>query len=187
MSKKVKVNLFSEKSLDEAIKSLQEYKHSFTTSKLDLFVRRLAEAGIPVIDERIQKAQGDSSTEHNVYVRIRAFGSYSEADIVLQGKDIVFFEFGAGVHFNTVAGASPRERSYGERNGVLYEHVGGEEYGFTIGSYGKGLGKNDYWYYTAESGESVKSQGTEATMPMYNAANEIIGKVKAIAKEVYGK
>ena len=40
--------------------------------------------------------------------------------------------------------------------------------------------------YTADTGESVRSFGTEATMPMYKASVEIIRKIHEIAKEVFG-
>lgn len=40
---------------------------------------------------------------------------------------MLFIEFGAGIHYNGSAGSSP--------------HPKGNEFGYTIGSYGKGLGK----------------------------------------------
>lgn len=83
----------------------------------------------------------------------------------------MFIEFGAGIHYNGAAGSSP--------------HPKGEEFGYTIGSYGQGKGKNESWVYYADSGEWVRSYGTEATMPMYKASVEIIQNIRKIAKEVF--
>lgn len=58
--------------------------------------------------------------------------------------------------------------------------------GYTIGSYGKGLGKNDYWVYYTDDGRFLTSHGTEATMPVYKAGQEIIKRIREIAKEVFG-
>lgn len=168
--KTISFNLSSE-SIQRAIREVKEYKQEFI-DKNALFVQRLAEVGIPVIDQNMSAAAGDSDPEHNTYITVNSFGSYSQAVLTVEGKDIVFIEFGSGIHYNGVAGSSP--------------HPKGAELGYTIGSYGKGLGKNDFWFYTADTGESVMSHGTEATMPVYKASIEIIQKIRQIAKEVFG-
>ena len=168
--KKISIRL-SNDSINDAIKELQMYKQSLI-SKNDLFVQRLAEVGIPVIDANIAAAQGDSDKSHNTYIKLNSFGSYSRAVLVVEGTDLAFIEFGSGIHYNTPAGTSP--------------HPKGQELGYTIGSYGKGLGANDYWYYQAETGETVRSYGTESTMPVYKASVEIRQKIREIAKEVFG-
>lgn len=170
MAKKISISL-SPKSIENAIKELNQYRDDFRR-KNDEFVRRLAELGIPVINQNISVAAGDSDKSHNTYIKINSFGDYSKAVLVTEGRDLLFIEFGAGVHFNGSAGSSP--------------HPKGEELGYTIGSYGKGLGKNDHWYYIAESGEKVKSFGTEATMPVYKASVEISRNIRRIAQEVFG-
>lgn len=161
----------SEKSLKKAINQLKQYQKDFE-DKNEEFVRRLAELGIPVIEENISIAQGDSDKSHNTYIKISTLKGYSEAKVVVEGKDILFLEFGSGIHYNVPAGSSP--------------HPKGEEFGYTIGSYGKGLGENDSWYYTDSTGVSQKSHGTQATMPMYKASVEMRQKIRKIAKEVFG-
>ena len=47
------------------------------------------------------------------------------------------------------------------------------------------LWKNESWVYVADSGEWVRSYGTEATMPVYKASVEIMQNVRRIAKEVF--
>lgn len=171
MSKRtININLFDSRSLDKAIQQIRQYQNSLN-DKCALFVRRLAEVGIPVIDENIAAAQGDSDKGHNTYIKINSFGSYSQAELIVESNSILWIEFGAGVHFNGHLGSSP--------------HPKGEELGYTIGSYGKGQGKNDFWFYYADSGEAVMSHGTQATMPVYKAGLEIKRQVLKIAKEVF--
>lgn len=170
MSKKIRISL-SEKSIRNAINEIEVYKRQFV-ERNEVFVRRLAGLGIPVIDQNIAAAQGDSDKSHNTYIKINSFGSYSEAKLVVEGKSILFIEFGAGIRYNGSSGTSP--------------HPKGEEFGYTIGSYGKGQGSKDFWFYYADTGESVMSHGTEATMPVFRASQEIIQNIRRIAREVFG-
>lgn len=161
----------SHDSIQDAIKQLREYQNGLK-SKNEIFVKRLSELGIPVIDQNIAMAQGDSDKSHNTYIKINSFGDYAQTTLVCEGKSLSYIEFGAGIHYNTPAGTSP--------------HPKGEELGYTIGSYGQGKGKNDSWTYYSETGEWVRSYGTEATMPVYKASAEIIQNIRKIAKEVFG-
>lgn len=172
MSKRtININLYDSDSIKKAVEQIQNYSFELN-NKCAVFVRRLAEVGIPVIDQKISSAIGDSSKNHNTYIKINSFGPYSQAILIVEGKDLLFIEFGAGVYYNGNSGGSP--------------HPLGKELGYTIGSYGKGQGKNDFWFYYADSGEAVMSHGTKATMPVYNAALEIRNKIHRIAREVFG-
>ena len=93
------------------------------------------------------------------------------ATLIVSGKDLLFIEFGAGVHYNGAVGSSP--------------HPLGASKGYTIGSYGKGNGSKDAWYYYSDTGEVVKSHGTQATMPVYKAGVEMRQQMLKIAKEVF--
>lgn len=170
MAKKISISL-SQKSIQDAINEVRKYQRELI-DKNELFVRRLAELGIPIINQNIAAAQGDSDKNHNTYIKINSFGGYSEAKLVVEGKDLLFIEFGAGIHYNGSAGTSP--------------HPKGEEFGYTIGSYGKGQGSKDFWFYYADTGEAVMSHGTESTMPVYKAIVEIIQNIRRIAREVFG-
>lgn len=169
MPKTIKIAL-SKSSVDDAIEELKRYKQGII-DKNELFVRRLYELGMQVIDERIAAAEGDSDKRHYTSVRIRQFQGHYEAILTVEGRDILFIEFGAGIHYNTPAGTSP--------------HPEGKEYGYTIGSYGKGLGKNDSWFYNDETGAKRRSYGTKATMPVYTAWVEMKNQMIQIAKEVF--
>ena len=168
-NKTINIDL-TQSGIQKAVREIRQYKQSLV-NKNALFVQRLGEIGIPVIDSRIAAAQGDSNKNHNTYIRLNSFGSYSQAVLVVEGKDLLMLEFGAGIHYNGAAGSSP--------------HPKGQEFGYTIGSYGRGQGANDFWFYTADTGESVMSHGTQATMPVYNASVEILQRIKEIAKEVF--
>lgn len=180
MSKTIKVD-FSYEGLGKLIDELKAYKDGLN-DKTEELARRLAEVGIPVVNQNMSAAgytydekgvESGSDTSHNTYVTMHSFGNYSEAILTVEGKDILFIEFGSGVHYNGAAGSSP--------------HPKGGEFGYTIGSYGKGYGKKDTWAYEAESGEKVLTHGTQATMPMYKASNEIARNVVKIAQEVFGR
>lgn len=162
-------------------KDLEKYKDSLTY-KCELLVKRLAESGIPVINENMSKAtfkmdengiQSGADPQHYTYVKINTFDKYVRAELITEGSELLFIEFGAGVYYNGTAGSSP--------------HPKGEEFGYVIGSYGKGHGVQKIWGYYAESGELVLTHGVEATMPVYKASLEIAENVVKIAKQVFGK
>lgn len=169
MSKKIFFKL-SPQSIQNAIDELEKYKDTFL-NKNEIFVQRLCEVGIPVVRENISSSTGDSDKNYNTYIQVNSYQGHSEAKLIVEGRELLFIEFGAGIHYNGSAGSSP--------------HPKGNEFGYIIGSYGKGLGKKDHWYYTADTGENIKSFGTKATMPVYKASQTMIQQIRKIAKEVF--
>lgn len=181
MAKKNLSATLSVSSIRQLQKDLEKYRDSLTY-KCELLVKRLAESGIPVIDENMAKAaftvdekgiQSGADPQHYTQVKINTFGSYAKADLIVEGKELLFIEFGAGVYYNGAEGTSP--------------HPKGEEFGYVIGSYGKGHGVQKVWGYYADTGELILTHGVEATMPMYKASIEIAQSVVKIAREVFGK
>lgn len=170
MSKKITVEL-SQEGIQKAISEIEQYRKRMY-DKCDLFVRRLAETGLPVIDQKFSQADGDSNQNHFTRIEVVRYPGFSKATLFVEGQDILFIEFGAGIHYNVPAGSSP--------------HPKGAEFGYTIGSYGKGHGAQDSWWYTDDNGTSHRSYGTRATMPMYHASLNIRRQIIAIAKEVFG-
>jgi hypothetical protein len=178
-----KVDCLSVSSINNLIKELQKYTDGIA-DKCEEVVRRLAEIGLEEAEKNISKAgikytrtknggliQSGSDVEHNSDIKINRYGNYSQAQLTVQGRDIMFIEFGAGVHYNGAVGTSPNPK--------------GEEMGMTIGSYGYGQGKNDVWAYHAEQGELVITYGTKATMPMYRASLRIQKEAEKVIKEVF--
>jgi len=169
--KKIKMNL-SVSSVENAIKQIEEYKRSLVL-KTSQLLDELGKIGIRTIDQKMSSIQGDSDPNHYAFVKMNSYGSFTRATIILQGRDVLFIEFGSGVHYNGATGSSP--------------HPKGQQMGYTIGSYGKGQGANDSWvYFNEEHGRFETSQGTKAAMPMYNAEVEICKAIKSVAKKVFG-
>lgn len=171
----------SVKGIENLKKQLIDYRDNELQRKIDLFVNRLAQRGIPTIESKISDAsytydekniQSGSNTEHSTYIKVDKLIGMSQATLVLEGREVLFIEFGAGIFYNTEAGTSP--------------HPKGAENGFLIGTYGEGHGVQKVWGYYAESGELVLTHGVKATMPMYSASLEIRNNVVQIAKEVFG-
>lgn len=169
--KKIKMNL-SVASVENAIKEIDKYKQSLPY-KAEQLMYELGKIGIKQIESSMARITGDSDPNHYAYVKLNSFGSYARATIILEGKDIAFIEFGAGITYNGAVGSG---------NGF------GEKLGYTIGSYGKGQGANESWtYFDEEQGRFRKSKGTKAAMPMYNAHKEINAELIKVAKKVFGE
>lgn len=170
----------TQKDIKSLAQKLRQYQNRLK-NKTNELVKELSDVGIQVIEENMENAhytydskgvRSGSDTSHMTYVKMHSYGEYSQAELILQGKEVLFIEFGAGVYYNGAAGATP--------------HPKGQEFGFTIGSYGSGNGQKKVWGYYNESGDLVLTRGVEATMPMYKAEQEIVDKYIAIAKKVFG-
>lgn len=168
------------KGIENLKKQLMQYRDVELPNKIREVVRRLCEIGIPVIERNMEEAsytydekniQSGSDTQHRTYFNINSFGDTAVGKLVLQGKEVLFIEFGAGTYYNTAVGNSP--------------HPLGEKYGYLIGTYGMGNGAKQVWGYYSDSGELVLTRGTKATMPMYKADMEIISNVERIVREVF--
>ena len=168
----LRIDGLSEKSLLDAARRVDRYRQDFVKKNRE-FVRALTEAGIKVIYNNLNGA-GDSEypepDEPRVIMGVHE--GIMNATLRLRGEDVMFVEFGAGIHYNGPAGSSP--------------HPKGLEFGYTIGSYGQGQGAQDHWWYKDDSGEQVVSFGTEATMPLYRADMEIRQRYAQIARSVFG-
>ena len=162
----------SEREIGDAVKELERYKRDLV-EKTELLRTKVAEriadlsnSGFAraVIDDLLNGSKKIADVE--VYVEVRDNISVVIAD----GEDAVWAEFGAGVYHNGSAGSSP--------------HPSGAELGFTIGGYGKGMGKRKVWGYY-EGGELNLTHGAPATMPLYNAMKIVCAELSIIAGEVF--
>lgn len=158
------------KALSGMANYITSYSREFAT-KNRLFVERLATLGIPIVDEKIRDAKGDSAKGYSKYIEISDGGDgISTARLVVQNKDILFIEFGAGIRYNQ-GDAHPQAREFGYGVGTYPE----QKHAFQM--YG--------WYYI-DHGVKIHSYGTEATMPVHSASLEIQSQIIDIAKEVFG-
>ena len=175
MSKIIRFGL-STSEIQRAIDEVNKFKADFQ-NKVDTYRKRIAEElavqasmyfGNAILDD----VTNGSPRKPNVTVDWNDNGSI--AVVVADGEDAVWCEFGAGVYHNGSVGSSP--------------HPKGNDLGFTIGSYGKGYGKKQIWgYYTDPDSKTglVLTHGTPASMPMYNAAQDVLRKSVEIAREVW--
>lgn len=85
------------------------------------------------------------------------------------GEDTLWVEFGAGVYYNGAVGSSP--------------HPKGEEFGYTIGGYGKGQGRKAVWGFYDEGGDFHLTHGTAAQQPVFKGYEELLQNVGTIIKE----
>lgn len=172
MGKKVIRFGLSAREIDRAIRELEQYKQDIIR-KTNLLQERVAErlaelsrdgfAGA-VVDDLLKGGQRTAQVDVSIDQRDNV------TLVIARGEDAVWVEFGAGVHYNGSAGTSP--------------HPKGSELGFTIGDYGKGMGKKDVWGFY-EDGELRLTHGTPAIMPMYNAVKTVCDEIAEIAREVF--
>lgn len=163
----------SEREIENAIKKLEQYKQelirktALLREKVADRIAGLAQSGFngAIVDDVLK---GGVKTAQ---VTVSLSSTDDVSLVIANGKDAVWAEFGSGVFHNGSVGNSPHPR--------------GQELGFTIGGYGKGMGKKQVWGYY-EDGELRLTHGAPATMPMYRAVKETCDELAIIAKEVFG-
>lgn len=162
----------SEREIDKAIKELEQYKRelirktALLREKVADKIAGLAQSGFngAIVDDVLK---GGVKTAQ---VTVSLSNTDDVSLVIANGEDAVWVEFGAGVYHNGSAGSSP--------------HPEGSELGFTIGGYGKGMGKKEVWGYY-EGDELRLTHGTPAIMPMYNAVKTVCDEIADIAREVF--
>lgn len=135
------------------------------------FVSRLCDIAFETIENNMI-TPGDSDPTHTTDIWLEDAGGIVRGTVQLNGEDVLFIEFGAGITYNGPAGQSP--------------HPKGAQLGYTIGDYGYHLGRLHCWYYHDDNGQLTISWGTKAAMPVYKASREVRRNVKKIAKEIFG-
>lgn len=98
-------------------------------------------------------------------------GSDNVTFVVSTGEDMVWLEFGAGVHYNGAVGSKPNPLA-----GNISEVSG-------IGQYGKGRGASDSWIFS-KNGVRYRTHGTPAVMPLFHAIQDVENDFIAIARGV---
>lgn len=176
MSKTIKFGL-SESEIQRAIDEVEKFKTDFL-KKVDTYRKRIAKEIAEQASANFENSVMDdviNGSPRKPDVTVDWTDDGKIAVVVANGEDAVWCEFGAGVYHNGSVGSSPNPY--------------GNDLGFTIGSYGKGRGQQKVWgYYTDPDSKTglVLTHGTPASMPMYNAAQEVLRKSVEIAREVFG-
>lgn len=169
MGKVIKFKLDSNE-IDKAIKELKAYRKELN-EKISKFVALLQQDGIDVAKVQLMGTAGDS-VEAAVGFGINTSGDVTSAIVSLEGKDALFIEFGAGIAYNTGR-----------------QHPLAAEFGYGIGTYPSKHPPNrainpGYWYYRKD-GEKIRSIGTQATMPLFTAAETMRENLVKRALEVF--
>lgn len=172
MRKKVISFGLSEREIGKAIKELEQYKQE-VIQKTTLLRERVAERIASLAQSGFTGAVVDDLLKGGVKtakVDVSLQNGDNVSLVIANGEDAVWVEFGAGVFHNGSAGSSP--------------HPKGSELGFTIGGYGKGMGKKEVWGYYEDDTLRL-THGTPAVMPMYNAVKTVCDELAGIAREVF--
>lgn len=175
MGKKIELNIFNDKSIQNAIKAIRDYENSLTY-KCRLMAEKLAENGVEVA--RIQIADLDAIFTSELIQSIQSeyVGSVKGGGIwaVVAGTDhAAFVEFGTGI----VGQQSPYKGKLPE--GVTWQYASGKTIRqLADGRYG--------WFYPADDGNWYFTEGMPSRPFMYNTAIELRSIVTETAREVFG-
>ena len=127
-------------------------------------IKKLADIGLEIV--KIEFAKGfqnyEGNNQYSCYVE--ELGDAQHLAVTAQGEAVCFIEFGAGVHYNGGGETYP----YKKPQGIV-----------GIGEYGKGLGKNDFWYY-----KKNKSYGNPAQCGFQKATSKVKENIQKVVNEV---
>lgn len=166
--KTIKIDLFDGKSLDNAIKQIQEYQKNLPR-KAQILIDRLAKEGLQVVQSTMKYVPDKEKGSYYTEIVNNSKGDIIGAAIRLTGDKVLFIEFSAGITYGTDS----------------YPLPSGDKYG--MGTYsGKGHWDSPYgWWWVDEHGEKHHSYGNRSYMPMYHAEQAIIIQIRHIAREVF--
>jgi len=175
MPKTIRFKL-SASEITRAIKEVNAYRDSLQ-GKCELLCTELLNMGVSVASAKI----GESPLGKYVAIRttikpkkngckamLIATGSTKETDYG-SVNTLLLIEFGAGIHYNSLA--NPKAGEFGMGVGTFPNQTHAFESG---------------WYYPTEDGKWAWTQGTKATMPMYSADIEMLMNIRRVAKTVFG-
>ena len=168
------------KGLDKTIAHLKKLQGQLPEKK-KLFLERLAEKGIELEESKMANIIYDGSHDSSV-------GVYWLNDdtlaLAFMGEKVTFIEFGTGTVYDD-------------------QHEKASEFGFTRGTFGKGLGANPPWYFiepskqlhgnaeyeavTSRGNLVVKTYGNPPNRVVYNTGKELRDEIVKIAKEVFSE
>lgn len=166
--RKISIDLFDGKSLDNAIKQIQEYQKNLPR-KVQILIDRLAKEGLQVVQSTMKYVPDEEKGSYYTEIVNNSKGDIIGAAIRLTGDKVLFIEFSAGITYGTDS----------------YPLPSGDKYG--MGTYpGKGHWDSPYgWWWVDEHGEKHHSYGNRSYMPMYHAEQAIIIQIRHIAREVF--
>lgn len=172
MKKVIKMKLDPD-DIGRAIKELKDYQDSLM-NKVSDFIDALVAEGFNVAKARLASTRGDSTDAVVDSFFITDTGELKKAIIVLDGDDCLFIEFGAGIMYNT-----------GQ------QHPLAGEFGYGPGTYpsehppNRAINPGRWIYGHNDDGTPLWSIGTEASMPIFGAAEHMRKIISTKAREIF--
>jgi len=160
---RIVIDPFDKKSVDRAVKQLQQYQKEFAVKEAE-FIRRLKEIGVSVAEAGFSTADYDGVND----VLIAETQNGNRAAVIAYGETVGFIEFGTGVR-------NP------EWDGAGTDYTPPKH-----GTYGKGKGANPKgWWFSTSPGSAQHTYGNPPAEAMLTARNAMIEQVITIAREVW--
>lgn len=166
MSKKISINIMSNKSIQNAVKEVENYAYSLT-DKCNEFAKKLAQIGVQTAKMKV--AQYDAVYTGELLSSI----NYEQGAVIKKGATWIvytgcpwakFVEFGTGI----VGKMKPHKNK-----GIV-----GWEY--DVNEHGEA----GWWYY--RDGKRHWTKGLPSRPFMYETSIELAEKIAEVAKEVFG-
>lgn len=175
--KTIKIDLFDGKSLQQAIKQIEQYRDDLP-GKCQEICRRLCEIGQQTALVAINESPQGKAVTLRVDISPSKMGC--QAMLIGTGKtvtdekgrtfNLLFgIEFGSGIKYNSKA--NPKSAEFGMGVGTFPD----QKHAFDP----KG------WHYLDKDGNWKHSYGIKATMPMYKAMVEIRRNLDTVIREVF--
>ena len=158
--------------INRIINELHEYRVNINKAN-ERFVQRLMEEGFEIATASIYESLPTIDRDKpigNLEIISDERGEITSCALQFTGEQVLFIEFGAGIRYNE-----------GNNNPLA------SQFGYGVGTYPQQTHAFDRkgWNYYGNDNHFHHSYGTKATMPMYNASQEIRKRLIEIAKEVY--
>ena len=166
----VKVEILDRESVAHAIRELKAVRLEWQR-KADLCSEMIAAALADEIDKNLHEITMTDDIKnvktHTLEPRSQPMVAVASGNrVYIQGVDVVFVEFGAGIYHNASV------------DNPLSEAV---HFNTDIGSYGQGQGNKKYWFVA----HNLISCGTPAYMPIHNAIETIKPQIPTLVRSVF--
>lgn len=164
--------------INRAIRELRAYSKELErkcAALAEAIAQRIADTAGPGFNNAVVNISPKQRTPHApspTEMRVSVNVTEQQALAIAIGEQVAFIEFGAGVALNGSGMAHP-----GTNNDP-------EVAGWTIGSYGKGLGNQPIWGYFA-GGRVHATVGTLCQHPMYDAIRGTEPLIASIARSIF--
>ena len=179
MNHKITVPL-SVDGINKLLKKIDEYER-WLKKKANQLSEELARLGVQNATVGFSEALYDGINDATVTVQQNGPYAYK---VLANGNAVLFIEFGTGVYYSDP------------------EHPEAAINGFLRGTYGKGLGKNMYWFYTGQPGtaggvlatdpktgkvhpNTTITHGNPANMTMWATVKNLEYEFSRIVQEVF--